>query len=207
MPIPGHIWSPRAKGDVRAAFAERARQDWEGFLRHRAVEMVPGGCLVVIGGASDDEGDSGADALMDLANEVLRDLVSEGTLAEAQYDAMTIPTYNRTPREFMAPFADGKPFNGLALERQALKVVPDALWESYRQSGNVDAFAASYVSFFRAAFGPSLFGAAGSPSGGSGAVGLEAQFADRLAKKIAAEPARAVTRWRVFAMLIRKAGG
>jgi hypothetical protein len=71
--IPDHIWSNRTKGAVKEAFARQSEQDWRTFLDHRAHELRPGGRLVVLEGASDEHGNSGAEGLLDMANSALRD--------------------------------------------------------------------------------------------------------------------------------------
>src|SRR5439155_114217 len=58
-PLPGHIWPLHARGTTRAAFAARARQDWQTFLACRARELRPGGQLVVMAGLMDAAGPSG----------------------------------------------------------------------------------------------------------------------------------------------------
>ena len=61
--IPGHIWSNRAAGTVKEAFARQSEGDWQAFLDHRSHELRPGGRPVVLGGASDDEGPAAPRAL------------------------------------------------------------------------------------------------------------------------------------------------
>ncbi len=201
--IEGHIWSPRADPMTRAAFARQSAQDWRDFLSHRAAELRPGARLVVIGGASDEAGDSGANGLMDMANAVLRDLVFVGRLSADEYRRMTIPTYNRTPAEFTAPFADGTA-SGLTLLHRQLDTLADPLWAQYRQSSDLDAFAAAYAAFFEAAFEPSVFSALAEGRGADERQALIRQFRDGLKAKIAAAPEQASCAWRVFTMLIAK---
>ncbi len=207
--IEGHIWSPRADSATLAAFARQSARDWRDFLTHRAAEMREGARLVVIGGAADESGDSGADGLMDMANAALQALVAEGALSAHEYRQMVIPTYNRTPAEFLAPFAGGRTAGGLRLEQRELHTLEDPIWAEYRRTNDLDAFVAAYVDFFDAAFGPSVFGApstsarpAGRPVGGQFAQ--NGQFAQKLSTLIAGNPAAAVCRWRTFTMLIAK---
>jgi hypothetical protein len=118
--IPDHIWSNRATGTVKEAFAQQSEQDWQAFLDHRAHELRPGGRLVVLGGASDDEGRSGVEGLMDLANAPLQGMVDGGTLRSVEYERMVIPTYNRTLKEFEARFSagsDNSPWNSSPLPK------------------------------------------------------------------------------------------
>jgi hypothetical protein len=155
--IPGHIWSNRAAGTVKEAFARQSEGDWQAFLDHTSHELRPGGRLVVPGGASDDEGASGAEGLMDMANAALQDMVDGDTLRPGEYERMVIPTYKRTLKEFEAPFSSGQKDSPLELESSSEIVLPDPFWPEYEQSGDAKAFAANYEEFFRAAYGPSLF--------------------------------------------------
>ena len=114
--IPGHIWSNRATGTVKEAFAQQSESDWQAFLGHRGHELRPGGRLVILGGASDAEGGSGAEGLMDMANAALQGMVDGATLRPEEYERMVIPTYNRTLKEFEAPFSAGQEHSPLELE-------------------------------------------------------------------------------------------
>jgi len=201
--IERHIWSPRADRPTLALFARQAAQDWRDFLAHRAAELRPGARLVVIGGASDPAGDSGANGLMDMADAMLRELVATGSLSADEYRRMAIPTYNRTPAEFAEPFAAGSAA-GLKLLHRQLDTLADPLWAQYRETGDRDAFASAYVGFFEAAFEPSLFSAVADGRGAEERQSLARQFRDGLKTKIIADPQAASCAWRVFTMLIAK---
>lgn len=199
-PVPGHVFSSRARGAVRTAFAERARADWEAFLTHRARELRPGGQLVVVGGASDENGVSGADGLMDAAVAVLEDLVGRGLLGAEEFARMTIPTWNRTPEEFLAPLRAGA-VPALRVEEWKLVVLPDPLLERYRETGDAAAYAEQVTAFFQAAFQPSLL-AALEPGRDAGA--FAAAFAEGLRARVAADPEAVETHWRVCPMRISR---
>jgi S-adenosylmethionine-dependent carboxyl methyltransferase len=202
--IAAHIWSPRADPATLALFAWRSARDWADFLSHRAVEMRPGGRLVVIGGAADESGDSGADGLMDMANAALQALVADRTLSASEYRRMTIPTYNRTPAEFLAPFAGGRSQGGLRVEHQELRTLEDPLWAEYQRTKELDAFVAAYVDFFDAAFAPSVFSALAPNRPAARRLRIHQQFSAKLASLIAENPPAAVCRWRTFTMVIAK---
>jgi hypothetical protein len=202
--IPGHIWSNRAVGTVKEAFARQSEGDWRAFLDHRSHELRPGGRLVVLGGASDDEGGSGAEGLMDMANAALQEMVDGGTLRSSEYERMAIPTYNRTLKEFQAPFSAGSADSTLELESSNEVVLPDPFWPEYEQSGDTHAFAADYEEFFRAAYGPSLFGELDTARAPQERQQIADAFYDSLRKKVAADPARAVCNWHVVLLLIAK---
>ncbi len=195
-PLPDHIWSSAASGDARERFAARAREDWAAFLGHRAVELIPGGRLVVAGGAADEHGDPGANGLMDLANEALRGLVADGRLDRGDYERMVIPTYNRTPEEYVAGFES----SGLRLETWSLDVLPDPYREAFERDGDAKRFGQAWADFFRAAYEPSLFGEL-DPSRRDAVAD---EFAGALAARAGADPDRASCRWRVMNMLIAR---
>jgi hypothetical protein len=202
--IADHIWSNRAAGTVKEAFARQSEGDWRAFLDHRSHELRPGGRLVVLGGVSDDEGASGAEGLMDMANAALQEMVNGGTLRSGEYERMVIPTYNRTLKEFEAPFRAGSADSPLELESSSEVVLPDPFWPEYEQSGDAHAFAADYEEFFRAAYGPSLFGELDTDRTPQEHQQISDAFYDSLRKKVAADPATAVCNWHVVLLLIAK---
>ncbi len=68
--IPNEIWSVRATGKVRDIWREQAKADWRAFLQYRALEMRSSARLLVVGSGADADGNSGAEGLIDLANNV-----------------------------------------------------------------------------------------------------------------------------------------
>jgi hypothetical protein len=80
VPLRNHIFSPLGDARERAAYAARAAEDWQRFLGHRLEELEQDGQLVVVGSGADENGRSGAEGLMDLANDALRELVAENRL-------------------------------------------------------------------------------------------------------------------------------
>jgi len=80
--LPDQIWSARATGAARAAWAAQARADWYAFLGHRAVELVPSGRVVMVNSGAEAQANSGAEGLADLANETLQALVVKDLFAQ-----------------------------------------------------------------------------------------------------------------------------
>jgi hypothetical protein len=152
-----HIWPVRASSDEGKALAEVAAADWRNFLTHRAEELTRGGQLVLVVGAVDETGATGLEPMMDLANDILRLLVTEGKLGAQAYGAMTIPSRPRSGAEFTAPFDKGDVAE-LSLEEMVIAETPNAAMLHWRQTRDAAAFAADITGFFIAAFGPSLFG-------------------------------------------------
>ncbi|GGX62859.1 hypothetical protein [Streptomyces fructofermentans] len=192
LPIGGHIYGSRATGEARAGLRRQSAQDWAAFLGHRAAELVPGGQLVVVGGAATDDGLSGAEGLFDLAVEELRDLVARHALIDEQLAVMTVPTWNRTEAEFTEPLLTGPFEDSFRLEEREFVVLEDPMWTRYTANGDLDAYAAEVAASFMAAFGPSLFE-------GPAAAGAEVarRFAEGLTARVRDRPEEGAARWRV----------
>jgi hypothetical protein len=152
-----HIWPACAAPDEGKALAKVAAADWRNFLTHRAEELIPGGQLVLVIGAADENGATGLEPMMDLANDILRTLVTEGKLGAQAYAAMTIASRPRSHAEFTAPFDKGD-LAELSLEELVIAETPNAAMLRWRQTGDAAAFASDITGFFIGAFGPSLFG-------------------------------------------------
>jgi SAM dependent carboxyl methyltransferase len=181
-PIAEHIYCSFAEGETRDALRARSAADWRNFLAARALELRRSGRLVVVGGAALDDGSSGAEGLMDMANTALRELVDAGRLDRAEYARMTIPTWNRTSAEFTEPFeAD----HSLALRRHAERTLPDVYLAAYREDGDLDRYVAAVAGFFRAAFGDSLWGALEPATSPSRWEEIAAHFEELLGQRIA----------------------
>ena len=200
-PIRGHVYSTFATGEVLDAFRRQSAQDWRVFLEARAAELRPGAQMVIVGGANRDDGLSGAESLMDALNAALSDEVASGALTEAEYDAMSIPTYNRTLAEFTAPF-DGSDAFGLTLLEAELDSAPDTYLAAYREDHDPQKFGAAVSGFLRAFTEPSLFGSI------ARAPGARSSIADRVyarvAESAAAHPEAMETRWHVAVLRIAK---
>jgi hypothetical protein len=205
-PMADHIFSSRATGRVRQALEQQSRRDWTAFLTHRAAELAPGGQLVVVGGAAADDGTSGAEGLMDAANAMLVELVGDGVLDAAEYARMTIPTWNRTQAEFLAPLRDGQLAQAWRLEEHELLASPDTLLAQYERDGDAGAFADAVTTFFTAAFGPSLFSALDAGRPPTEVAALTSAFEARLSARIAADPRSVETHWHVVLMRLTRRG-
>ncbi len=188
-----HIWPVLGAPDEQAALAAIAARDWRNFLKYRAEELAPGGQLVLVVGAVDEAGASGLEPMMDLANNVLAALVTEGPLAAAAYAGMTIPSRPRRREEFIAPFEDG----GLPLSLEELVVAetPNAAMLRWEEAGDATLFAADIAGFFVAAFGPSLFG---------DDDGLRALFTDRFTAAVGMAPAQIARKLVTATLRIRR---
>ena len=148
--IPNEIWSTRATEEVRNTWAAQAKVDWHAFLQYRALEMQPSAQLVIIGSGANAEGHSGAEGLIDLANQILQELVKDGTIFPSEYEEMGIPTYYRTAQEWKEPFMSDSTFAqaaALSLDYFEEVTLPDVYLEQFRQDGHAQAFAEAYTGF------------------------------------------------------------
>ncbi|WP_432176832.1 hypothetical protein [Streptomyces sp. Tue6028] len=202
--VPDHIFSFRATGDIREALRAQSRRDWETFLELRARELRAGGQLVVLGGASADDGSSGAEGLMDAADAVLGDLVRRKEITPDEYARMTVPTWNRTEEEFLAPLRTGPVSDVFRVEEHTLVALPDDLLERFEQSGDAQEFADEVTAFFQAAFQPSLFSSLAPGRSDAEADALAAAFATGLRDRVAAEPEAVETHWHFVALRLTR---
>jgi hypothetical protein len=191
--IPDHIWSPYAKGPARDAFRKRAAADWNDFLAARSDECRRGAQVVIVASSANDEGFAGAEGLMNMANEELRAMVRRRSITGDEYDKMAIPTYYGTRAEFEAPFTSDSPFE---LVESTPAVLQDPFWPAYERTHDANAFAQSYMTFFRAFSEPCLFGPTHTPAGD--------EFYNGVQQRIAADPAAAVCRWQLLLMRIKR---
>jgi hypothetical protein len=173
---------------ARAAYARQAAEDWATFLTRRGRELRPGGRLVVLTMALDEDGDFGYRAVLDAMYDALRTLVDDGSVSEAEAGRMAIPTVGRRRAELMAPFADGGHFAGLAVEHLEIFRGEDQIFEAYERECDNAAFGARWAAFSRASVFPTL---ALALDGGDGS--RTTAFLDRMeagmAERLAAAPA------------------
>jgi hypothetical protein len=203
VPLVGHVYSSFATGPSRDAFARQSADDWHAFLTARAVELRRGAQLVIVGGAALDDGSSGAEALMDALDTALRDAVAAGSLTQAEYDGMAVPTWNRTLTEFTAPFTT--PDFGLVLLEHSMHALPDQYLAAFRASGDAAAFGDAVSGFLRAFTEPSLFAGLDRPEAERRVVAdrVYGQVRDRAA----ADPTAMETTWHVAVLRIARATG
>jgi hypothetical protein len=180
--IPGHFFSARSTGTVRAEFDRQGAEDWEAFLSLRAQELRPGGRLVVVLPALADDGSLGFMRLFDEANAVLEDMAADGEITAEERSRMTIGAYPRRKSDLLAPFTTNGKFRQLAVEDGEMSEFPDAAWADYQRDGDKDALATKHVLFFRSIFVPSLACALERVRAGDGEAVVT--FGDQLQKRL-----------------------
>ena len=201
--IPDHVYAQRAGQRVRKAYAEQASEDWQLFLRHRAHELEPGGELIVVAVTTDDTGNTGGEALMDLTNEPVLAMVETGFIRPEEYRRMNMPAYHRTMEEFTEPLRSGALTEDLILKEGIREEFPDQLWPEYEQTGDTNAFAASYTEFMRAFTEAPLFAGLDTDRTPRDRERLANEYFKRMRSLIEANPKRA--RWDWYVALLRVA--
>ena len=154
--LPGYILPNgpsriRGVGNVskaeRTAFSEQASRDIASFLRARAVELVPGGKLLLqVFGAGDVK--RCCDGIYDVLNDAVLEVLDHGMIDRAAYDAYYQPVYFRTLEELTEPVQlYSLPFR---IDNQATYEAPVPFNEDFARSGNVEVYAREYTNFHRA---------------------------------------------------------
>jgi gibberellin A4 carboxyl methyltransferase len=154
--LPGYILPNgpsqiRGVGTVSAAertvFAEQASRDIESFLRARAIELVPGGKLLLqVFGAGEVK--RCCDGIYDVLNDAVLEVLDDGMIDRAAYDAYYQPVYFRTVDELTDPVKQySLPFR---IDRQETYEASVPFNADFARSGNVEDYAREYTNFHRA---------------------------------------------------------
>lgn len=165
--------------------------------------MQPSARLLIVGSGANQQGNSGAEGLIDLANAVLQRMVKNGTISPEEYDEMAVPTYYRTAQEWKEPFTSDSNF-ALSLDYFEEFPLPDVYLERFEQDGDAQAFTKAYTGFFKAAFEPCLFvnlSDKRTPDDRQRVINL---FSQRLQAALAQDPKKYSCRWVIHLMLISK---
>jgi hypothetical protein len=191
-----------ASAEATAAFTRQAEQDLVRFLECRALELAPGGKLLLATPGDTDQA-SVADGLFDALNDACLDLVAVGQLEQEEYERLTMPVYFRRLEELLAPLeCEGSPVRGaFAVERAEALEVPTPFVVQFRLGGDVAAYADAYTGFLRAISEPVVQAALNQPT-------RESATADSLYERVRArlldEPERYLWRYIVVATLLTR---
>ena len=154
--LSNHVQAVGAEGEELEAFRRQAHADWRQILLHRARELKPGGRLVLINFARDDEGrylgNTGGVNMFDTFNEIWLDFVERGRISHDEYVNMTLPQYYNTVEEFSAPLLDSDDpvFQaGLRLEHIDTRIVKCPYAEDFAAHGDAARFAEDYIPTIR----------------------------------------------------------
>jgi S-adenosylmethionine-dependent carboxyl methyltransferase len=176
-----------------AAFRQQGDADLQAFLVHRALEIVPGGKLILTVPADDAHGRC-CDGLYDVINDACLDLVAANRVTCAAYERFTIPVYFRTLPEVLAPLQspDSALREAFTVDRAETLIVPTPFMEAFRRMGDVKAFASAYTGFIRAFTEPVARAALAGPDGDTGII--DALYT-RMRQRLEAEPERYAFRY------------
>ncbi len=154
--ISDHVHMVGAHGAELERFAEQGHRDWETILLHRAAELAPGGRLVLVNFARDEQGrhlgNTGGVHMFDTFNAIWRGFVEDGTISEQEYRNMTLPQYYNTVEEFGAPLLETHgPVHraGLRLEHIETRIVPCPFAADFAAHGDSERFAREYIPTLR----------------------------------------------------------
>jgi hypothetical protein len=154
--ISNHVQAVGAEGEELAAFRQQAHRDWRQILLHRARELKPGGKLVLINFARDEQGrylgNTDGVNMFDTFNQIWCDFLAQGRISRAEYENMTLPQYYNSVEEFSAPLLDnGDPVYqaGLRLDHIETRIVKCPYAEAYGEHGDAARFAAEYIPTIR----------------------------------------------------------
>ena len=187
-PVPDHVQAAYSQDPAaRALYARQAAEDWQRFLTCRGRELRPGGRLVMLTMALDEEGAFGYQSLLEAMYAVLMDMVREGFVRGEEVQRMAIPTVGRSRADLVAPFAAGR-FAGLAMEELEIFCAEDRFWSEFTRDGNARAFAAGWAAFSRASVVPTLAAALDGGHDDPRAAAFAERMESGMASRLAAAP-------------------
>jgi SAM-dependent methyltransferase len=154
--ISNHVQAVGAEGEELAAFRQQAHRDWRQILLHRAAELKPGGKLVLINFARDEQGrylgNTDGINMFDTFNRIWLDFLADGRISRTEYENMTLPQYYNTVEEFSAPLLDTDDSvyqAGLRLDHIETRIVKCPYAEAYSEHGDAARFAKDYIPTIR----------------------------------------------------------
>ena len=147
-PIIDHVASAFSRDTtVRAAYSKQAAHDWHEFIAFRGRELCPGGRLVVLTTALDDDGEFGYRPLFRSLMDALDELVTDGVISAEELARMSLPIAGRRARDFTAPFAPSGRFEGLTIQHLELFDAEDRIFNAFRNDRNARTFGARWADF------------------------------------------------------------
>jgi SAM-dependent methyltransferase len=154
--LSNHVQAVGAKGEELAAFREQAHRDWRQILLHRARELKPGGKLVLINFARDEQGrylgNTGGINMFDTFNEIWLEFLDKQRISQDEYASMTLPQYYKTIEEFSAPLLDSADpvyQAGLRLQHIDTRIVQCPYAAEFATHGDAARFADEYIPTIR----------------------------------------------------------
>jgi len=154
--ISDHVQAVGAEGAELEAFRAQAHRDWRQILLRRAAELKPGGKLILINFARDNEGrylgNTGGVNMFDTFNLIWQSFLEQNRITREEYENMTLPQYYNTLEEFSAPLQDSSEAvyqAGLRLDHIDTRIVRCPFAESFAEHGDAARFAEAYIPTIR----------------------------------------------------------
>ncbi|MGA5535446.1 SAM-dependent methyltransferase [Mycolicibacterium nivoides] len=164
MPVTDHVVAACSRDDrVRTAYARQAAHDWHEFIAFRGRELYPGGRLVVLTTALDDDGDFGYRPLFGSVASTLAELVTDGVVSADEVARMSLPIAGRRAADFAAPFAPSGRFERLEVQHVEVFDAEDRIFNAYRSDRDAHAFGTRWADFCRFTAFADLGAAIGAP--------------------------------------------
>ncbi|MEX3654045.1 MULTISPECIES: SAM-dependent methyltransferase [Mycolicibacterium] len=147
-PVADHVVAAYSNDErVRAAYARQAAHDWHEFIAFRGRELYPGGRLVVLTTATDDDGDLGYRPLFRAVVGALTELIAGGVVTADEATRMSLPIAGRRAVDFTAPFAPSGRFERLEIQHVELIDAEDRIYSAYRSDKDASAFGTRWADF------------------------------------------------------------
>jgi hypothetical protein len=201
--IADQIYANLTTGAAREALRRQAEDDWRTFLTERGRELVDGGELVLVAGASEPDGRSGAEALFTVIGDVLATMVTVGGLRPGEHERIFYPTWNRTPGEWLAPFG-GELSDAFEVVDSRLDAADDAqTYPQYARDHDAGGFAAAYTRFVRAITEHPFFRALDPDRSPADRAAVVEDFYRRLQGALEEHPDAAAV-WHVMSLRLRR---
>ena len=153
VPVPGGFYFCEATGAARRQLAEQAEADWTRFLGARALDLAPGGRLVLQMVGSEPAPGSGEPAvtarrLLRAMAEVAQQMADDRELEQQAVDDYLLAVYARTVEEARRPLE--RPGSSLAAEFVLEECRTDPVSNPYLARWRADRDAAAYGSAYAA---------------------------------------------------------
>lgn len=188
--------------EVEAAYSSQASRDLQKFLLARAIELAPGGKLLLATPGDDDRGRI-CDGLYDVLQDACLDLVEAGKIERTRYERLIMPVYFRTLAETLQPIREtGSAVPDLfSVDRAEVLDVPIPFVLDYHQTGKVVPYANAFTGFIRAFSEPVVRAAL---VGDNSDQGLMDALYQRVQERLLAEPERYLFRYILVAVLLSR---
>jgi hypothetical protein len=185
-PVADHVQVAYSNdAEIKAAYARQAAHDWHEFVAYRGRELGPGGRLVVLTMAIDEDGRFGYELLLTAMVDALDALRADGLLTDDELCGLSLPLVSRSVADFLAPFAPKDRFESLTVEHLEVFHAEDRFWAKFLLDQDATSFGSQWAAFARVSVFPTFAAALG----GGVTDPRRGEFLDRLETDVAARVA------------------